>query len=118
MGHAGHGVCGLLNEIAKGAAADLKRSPTGLHPLEIQDVVDEANETVSVGDGDPEQILRFVVEMSHHAGREQAERPADAGQRGSKLMGYGGDELVFDGIKLGALCQLALLLKLKLVGQT
>ena len=60
----------------RGAAA-------GLHALEVEDVIDEADEAVGVSDGDAEEVLGLGVEIAHEAGREQAERAADAGERGA-----------------------------------
>ena len=81
VGHGGHGVDGLLGEFAEGAAANLQRSAAGLHALEIEDVVDEADEAVSVGDGDAEEVERFGVDVADDAGGEQAEGSANAGER-------------------------------------
>jgi len=52
VGHGGHGVDSLLGEVTEGAAADLQRCAAGLHTLEIEDVVDEPDEAIGVGDGD------------------------------------------------------------------
>ena len=43
VGHGGHGLDGLLGEIAERAATNLERSAAGLHALEVEDVVDEAD---------------------------------------------------------------------------
>ncbi len=56
VGHWRHGLDGLLAEIVQGAAADLERGAAGFHALEVEDVVDEADEAVGVGDGDAEEI--------------------------------------------------------------
>ena len=103
VGHGGHGFGGLLEEIAQAAATDVQGGAAGLHSFEIQDVVDEADEPVGVGDSDAQQVLRFGVHGAHQAGGEEAERAADAGERGAQLMRDGGDELVLDGVELGAL---------------
>ena len=103
VGHGGHGVDGLLGEVAEGAAADVQRGAAGLHALEVEDVVDEADEAVGVGDGDAEEVVGFGVDVADEAGGEQAEGSADAGERGAELVGDGGDELVLDGVELGAL---------------
>ncbi len=106
VGHGGHGVDGLLGEVAKGAATNLQRGATGLHALEVEDVVDEADEAVGVGDGDAEEVERFCVDVADDAGGEQAERSADAGERGAQLVGDGGDELVLQRVEFGALREL------------
>ena len=61
---------GLLGEIAHGAAANLQRRAAGLHALEVEDVVDEADEAVGVGDGDAEEVERFGVDVADDAGGE------------------------------------------------
>ena len=106
VGHGGHGVDGLLGEIAEGAAADLEGGAAGLHALEVEDVVDEADEAVGVGDGDAEEVEGLGVDVADDAGGEQAEGSANAGERGAQLVGDGGDELVLEGVELGALGEL------------
>ena len=116
VGHGGHGVDGLLGEIAKGAAADLEGRAAGLHALEIEDVVDEADEAVGVGDGDAEEIEGFGVDVADDAGGEQAEGSANAGERRAQLVRDGGDELVLEGVELGALGELKGVLMVLLAG--
>ena len=65
VGHAGHGVGCLLDEVAQGATADLQGSPAGLHAFEIEDVVDEADEAIGVGDGDAKEVLCLGIEVAH-----------------------------------------------------
>ena len=62
------------------------------------------------------RILRFWIEIAHDAGGEQAEGSADAGQRCAEFMGDGGDKLVFEGVELGALGELELILLPDLIG--
>ena len=54
-------------------------------------------------DGDAQQVLRLGVDVAQQAGGEQAERAANAGERGAQLVRDGGDELVLDGVEVGAL---------------
>ena len=116
VGHAGHGVEGLLGEVTEGAAADLEGSAAGFHALEVEDVVDQADEAVGVGDGDAEEVLGFGVDVAHDAGREQTEGAADARERGAELVGDGRDELVFDGVEVRPLAEFEAVLILLLVG--
>ena len=44
---------------AQGAAVDVHGGAAGLHALEIEDVVDEADEAVGVGDGDAQEVWRL-----------------------------------------------------------
>ena len=106
VGHGGHGVDGLLGEVAQGAATNLQRGATGLHALEVKDVVNEADEAVGVGDGDAEEVEGFGVYVADDAGGEEAEGSANAGEWGAQLVRDGGDELVFEGVELGAMREL------------
>ncbi len=103
VGHGGHGLDGLLGEIAERAAANLEGGTARLHALKVEDVVDEADEAIGVGDGDAEEILCLGVDVADDAGGEQAESAANAGERRAQLVRDGGDELVFEGVELGAL---------------
>ena len=114
VGHGGHGVDGLLGEIAQGAAANLQRGAAGLHALEVEDVIDEADEPVGVGDGDAEEVERLGVDVADDARGEQAKRAANAGERGAELVRDSRDELIFEGVELGALSELQCVLVLLL----
>ena len=65
--HGSHGVDGRDGKLMKGAATKLQRRAAGLHAFEVEDVVDEADEPIGVGDGDAEEILGLGVERSHDA---------------------------------------------------
>ena len=67
VGHGGHGLDGLLGEIAQGAATDLQGSAAGFHALEVENVIDETDETVGVGDGDAEEVECFGVDVADDA---------------------------------------------------
>jgi hypothetical protein len=54
VGHGSHGVDGLLGKVAKRAATNLQRRTSGLHALEVENVVDEPDEAVCVSNGDAE----------------------------------------------------------------
>ena len=95
---------------------ELEGSAVGVHALEVEDVVDEADEAVGVGAGDAEEVLRLGVNCAEHAGGEKAESAANAGERCAELVRDGGDELVFDGVELFALAQCLLVLEGDLVG--
>ena len=116
MGHAGHGVGSLFDQITERTSADLEGSSAGLHAFEVEDVVDEADEAVGVGDGDAEEVLRLGVEGTHDAGGEQAEGAADAGKGSAELVRDGGDELVLEVVEVRALAELAEVLLVQLVG--
>ncbi len=103
-------------EVVQGAAADLERGAAGFHALEIEDVVDEADEAVRVGDGDAEEIQGLGVDVTDDAGGEKAKGAADAGQGGAELVRDGGDELVLEGVELRALGELHLVVMLLLAG--
>ena len=106
VGHGGHGFDGLLGQIAQRAAPDLQGSAAGFHALKVEDVVDEADETVGVGDSDAEEVEGFGVDVADDAGGEKAEGSANAGERSAEFVGDGGDELVFQVVKFGAVAKL------------
>ena len=116
VGHGAHRFNGLLAELTERAAADLQRGAAGLHALQIKDVVDEADETISIGSGDAEEIEGLGIDVADGAGGEQAERTADAGQRGAQLVGDGRDELVLESVELRPLVEWELVLMLLLAG--
>lgn len=86
----------------------------GLHALEVEDVVDEADEAVGVGDGDAEEVLGFGVDVADDAGGEKTECAANAGEWGAKFVRDGGDEFVLQRVQLGALTELDAVLMLLL----
>jgi hypothetical protein len=100
----------LLGEVAEGAATDLEWGAAGLHALEVKDVVDEADKSVGVSDGDAKEVLGLGVYVTDNAGGEQAEGSADARERGTELVGDGGDEFILESVELGALRELDLVL--------
>jgi len=112
LGHGSHGFDSLTAEIAKRAAAYLQGSSSGLHALDVQNVVDKADETVRVGDSNPEQIERLGIDIADGAGREQAERASDAGERRSEFVRNGRDEFVFESVEVGTLGKLNIVLVL------
>ena len=75
---------------------DLHLQPAVLQPLQVQDVVDEGDEAHAVPLGERDHLARFVGEVSEHAARQQAQRPADGGQRRAQLVGHGGHELLLE----------------------
>jgi len=89
---------------------DLERGPLGVHALEVEYVVDEADQAVGVGAGDAQQVERRGVDLAEHSAGEQPKRAADAGERRAQLMRDGGDELVLDGFEVAMLPQRLLLL--------
>ena len=110
--HGRHGLDGLLGKFAEGAASDLQGGASGFHALEVKDVVDKANEAIGIGDCDAEEVLRFGVYVADDTGGEQAEGSANAGEGSAQLVGDGGDEFVFEGVELGAMGELDLVLML------
>ena len=106
VGHGRHGVDGLLGEIAQRAAANLQGSAAGLHTFEVENVVDEADEAIGIGDGDAEEIEGLGVDVADDAGGEKAESAADAGEGSAELVRDGGDELVFECVEFGAMREL------------
>jgi hypothetical protein len=116
VGHGGHGVDGLLGEVAEGAATDLQRRAAGLHTLEIEDVVDETDEAIGVSNGDAEEVERLGVDVADDAGGKQTEGSANAGKWRAQFVGDGRDELVLEVIELGAMRELEGVLMVLLTG--
>src|ERR1039458_6088099 len=110
IGHRGHGVDRFARQVQDGTAAQLQRRPAGLHPLQVENVVDQPDQALGVAGGDAQQVLRLAIHVAQQARRQQPQRPANAGQRSSQLVGDGGNELVLHHIHVGTLGQLVLLL--------
>ena len=70
--------------------------------LEVEDVVDQADEAVGVADGDLEHLLRLLGPIRQRAAGKQAERSAQRGERRAQLVGDGGDELVLHAVERAA----------------
>ena len=108
--HRPHGIDRLAGEVLNGAAAQPQRRAPGLHPLQIQNVVDQPDQPLGVAGRDAQQILRLGIHLTQHARREQPQRSADARQRCAEFVRDRGDELVLNRVHIGAQLQLRPLL--------
>ena len=107
VGHGLHPVDGLADDLRELQGAEGDGFLAALDALEIEDVVDEADQAVRVGDGDAEEVGGLVINVAEDAGGEQAERAADGGERGAELVADGGDELVLEAVEGVALADVA-----------
>ena len=89
------GVCRAHHGVELGVAAR--------DALDIEDVVDELDEAVGVADGDLEHVLHFLRARGERSAGDEAERGAEAGERGAELVRDGGDELVLHAVERAAL---------------
>jgi hypothetical protein len=106
----------VMVSMACWARSRLQGSAAGLHALEVEDVINEADKAVGVGDSDAEEIEGFGVDVADDSGRKKAEGAADAGEGSAELVRDGGDELVFESVELGAVRELKSVLMLLLAG--
>ncbi len=107
VGHRLHAVDGLANDFGELHRAEDDRLAAALNALEIEDVVDEPDQAVGVGDGDAQQVGGLVVDLAENARGEQAQRAADGGERRAQFVADGGDEFVFQAIEGVALADVA-----------
>ena len=69
--HRLHRLDRLLRQVAQGAASNVKGSSAGLHPLQIQNVINKTDEPVSIGQRNAQKILRLGIDCSHEPRRKQ-----------------------------------------------
>ncbi len=69
--------CGAAQEIFGGAHGELELSLATANAFEVEDVVDEADETIGVADGDLKHLLGLLGTRIEGSAREQAEGPAE-----------------------------------------
>jgi hypothetical protein len=107
IGHGLHRIGDLAGEFVHGTGTEGEWSAAGLHALEVEDVVDETDEAVGVGDGDAQQIGGLIAHLAEQPVGEQPQRAADGGERSAQLVAYGGDELVLHPVEGVALADVA-----------
>ena len=73
----------------------MQRQAPLLHVVEVQNVVDQANEPVAVGDGHVDHLALLLGALLKRARRDEAQRGAQRGERSAQLVAHRGDELVF-----------------------
>ena len=94
---------GALEEIVDRTHGELELGFAGGDALEIEDVVDQADEAIGVVEGDLEHLLHFFGAGEKGAAGDEAEGGAERGERGTELVRDGGDELVFHLVEGAAL---------------
>jgi hypothetical protein len=97
-----HFLDGAVDELLRRAPLDAKLHFAGLDFFQVQDVVDEPNESIGVVDGDPEQLFAFGGKIARHPARQKAERTPKRSQRRAELVGNHRDELVFHPLDFSA----------------
>ena len=75
---------------------ELELHGTRVHALNVEHVVDQADQPVGVGHGELEHALGLRGQLAEDAALQQAERAADRGQRCAQLVSNHRDELVLD----------------------
>ena len=65
LGHGAHGVDRLEHEFAERAGAQPNGCVARVHALQIQDVVDQADEAVGVGARNPQEVGGAIVHLAH-----------------------------------------------------
>ena len=95
--------CGAAQQVFGAAHGGVQLSLAARNSLEVEDVVDQADEAIGVADGDIEHLLCLLGAAGESAAGEQAEGSTQGGERGAELMRNGGDELVLHAIEGAAL---------------
>ena len=94
---------GAAEEVFGAAHGELELGLAGADALEVEDVVDEADEAVGVADGDLEHLLGLLGAGGEGSAGQQAEGSAQGGEGGAELVRDGGDELVLHAVEGAAL---------------
>ena len=84
----------LLDQRARAEALKLKRGLAGLDLLDVEDVVDEADEPLAVDLGNADQSSGRFRESAAGTADQQTERAGDRGQRRPQFVTYGRYELI------------------------
>jgi hypothetical protein len=67
FGHVRHSVDGLANDLSQLHGTEGEWLLATLNALQIEDVVDEADEAIGVGQGDAEQVGGLFVDSAKYA---------------------------------------------------
>ncbi len=103
----GHAINGLADDIRQLNGAKGERLAPALDAFKIENVVDEPDQAVGVGEGNAEQIGSFFINVAEDAGGEQAKGSADGGKGRAQFVTDGGNELVFEAVQGVALTDVA-----------
>ena len=94
---------GPFEEGLSGAHGGVQFGVAAGDALDIQEIVDEADEAVGVADGDVEHLRLFFGLFGEGPAGDEAERGAERGERGAQLVRDGGDELVLHAVERATL---------------
>ena len=72
----------------------MQRQAAALHAVEVQNVVDQADEAVAVSNRDVDHLALLLRALVQSAGGNESQRGAQRSQRGAQFVAHGGDELV------------------------
>src|SRR5688572_20243314 len=64
-----------------------ERELSGLDLLDVEDVVDEVEQALAVALGDRGELSDLLVDLAHHAARDELQRADDRGERRAQLVG-------------------------------
>ena len=107
VGHGLHIFNGLLDDVGQLHIAEAQRLTPALDALQIENVVDEPDQAIGVGEGDAQQVGGLFVGLAQNSGAEQSQRATDGGERRAQLMAHGGDEFIFHPVESVALADIA-----------
>ena len=93
---------GAVEEIVCGTHHGVQLRVAAADAFDVQDVVNQPDEAVSVPDGDLQHLFHFFRTGVERAAGDEAKRGPEAGQRRPQLMGDGGDELILHAVELAA----------------
>ncbi len=96
-------VCGAAQQVHRIRLLAMQRQPAGADALEVEDVVDQADEAIAIADGDVEHLGELLRPLLEHTAGDEAERGAQGSERRAQLVAHGGDELVLHAIEAAAL---------------
>ena len=107
VGHGLHIFDGLLDDVGQLHRAEAERLAPALDALQIENVVDEPDQPIGVGEGDAQQVGGLFVGLRQNAGAEQSQRAADGSERSAQLVADRGNELILEAIESVALADVA-----------
>jgi hypothetical protein len=107
FGHWSHSINGLVDYLSQFHVAERKWFTAALNSFQVENIVDQPDQTVRVGAGDAEQVGGFVVHHTQNSRGEQAQCTADRGERCAQFVANGGDEFILQTVKSEALADVA-----------
>ena len=103
LGHGVHGGAGLHDEVGGIDGLNVEGDLARLDSLDIENVVDEADEALGVFQRDVEHAVCLVRVFPQNAAGQQAERSSNRGERSAKFVADDGDELILHAIDFATL---------------